>query len=325
MLTSILLAIAAAQASPVAEDAEALDAVGPHLAQVRSFAASEGEKLWPGYGSAPFGFLLVLEDAEFLLCRDTIPDDFAPAGTDAATGCERHRRARSGMPNTLLAAMPLFGPPSVIVMGTPRTTGRSEASWVRTILHEHFHQWQNALPDYYPRTLALDLTGGDETGMWMLNYPFPYEEREVVKAHAAASTALADVLAARGTADFYPRFDDYLRSRWAFEAAAGAASWRYVELQLWQEGVARWTEIALGKAYPDEEVAKSASVLERQTLAELRSADLTAKKREFVYAYGAAEAMLMEACTPDWRRRYPSTLALGTLLNDARANCGRRT
>lgn len=325
MLTSILLAIAAAQPPAIADDASALDAVGPHLAQVRSFAASEGEKLWPGYASAPFGFLLVGDKAEFLLCRDRVPDGFTPAGTDPATGCGRHSRARSGMPNTLLAAMPIFGPPSVIVMGTPQTTGRTQAGWVRTILHEHFHQWQSALPDYYPRTLALDLTGGDDTGMWMLNYPFPYEDAQVVKAHAAASSALADALAARGTRDFYPRFDDYLRSRWVFEAAAGAEGWRYIQLQLWQEGVARWTEIELGKAYPDPEVAKSASALEQQTLAELRSPDLPGKKREFVYAYGAAESMLMDYCTPDWRRHYPAVLALGALLTDARAKCGRRT
>ena len=72
--------------------------VGAHLSQVREFAASEGERVWPGYGTAPFGFLLVTEREESLLCRDQVPEGFTAAGTDPATGCERHVRPRSGLP-----------------------------------------------------------------------------------------------------------------------------------------------------------------------------------------------------------------------------------
>lgn len=315
---ALLAAVAAIQPA----DPGAL--VGPRLSEVRAFAKAEGDKLWPGYGAAPFGFLLISGKTETLLCRDQVPEGFAPAGADSSTGCSRFTRARARLSDNLLAAMPLFGPPSVIVMGTPETTGRTEANWVRTILHEHFHQWQNALPDYFPRTLALELTGGDDTGMWMLNYPFPYDRPDVVKAQAAASQALADALAARQTRDFYPKFDAYLARRRAFEAASGQRNWRYVELQLWQEGVARWTEIALGKAYPDKAVAESAGKLEERTLAALRSPDLPGQKREFVYAFGAGEAMLMEACGPQWRTRYPSVLELGSLIEDARRSCGRK-
>jgi hypothetical protein len=279
--------------------------------------------LWPGFGGAPFGFLLITDKTETLLCHERVPDGFAPAGAEPATGCKRFTRAPSGLPNSLLAALPLFGPPSVIVMGTPVATERSEASWVRTILHEHFHQWQTGLPNYFERAQALNLRGRDRTGMWMLNYPFPYARADVVKAQAMASRALANALAARCTPDFYPRFDDYLRSRWAFEAAAGAKNWRYIEFQLWQEGVARWTEITLGKSYPDTEVAKSAAELEERTLASLRSPDMPADKRDFVYSYGAGEAMLMEACSAGWRRHYPTMLSLGSLLLEARSSCGR--
>lgn len=323
MLKPVIAIIAALATAAQPADPGAI--VGPRLSEVRGFAKAEGDKLWPGYGAAPFGFLLVSGNAETLLCRDPAPQGFAAAGTDASTGCPRFTRARAGLPDNLLAAMPLFGPPAVIVMGTPETTGRTEANWVRTILHEHFHQWQNALPDYFPRTLALGLTGGDQTGMWMLNYPFPYDRPDVVKAQSEASNALADALAARSTPEFYAKFDAYLARRWAFAAASGDKNWRYVELQLWQEGVARWTETTLGKAYPDKAVAESAAKLEERTLAALRSPDLPGQKREFAYAYGAGEAMLMEACGPKWRNRYSSVLELGVLLNDSRTTCGRRT
>ena len=320
MIGIFLLGLAAVHATPTST----IERTGSTIAQVRSFSADTGEQLWAGYGRAPFGLLLVGESDETLLCRDQAPDGFRPAGTDEATGCARFTRGRSGLPNTLLAAMPLFGPPSVIVMGTPQSTGRSEAAWVRTVLHEHFHQWQASLPEYYSRTAALDLSGGDQTGMWMLNYPFPYEQTAVIKAEADASAALLEAVEARRTPDFYSKFDAYLAQRRRFEQAAGRRNWRYAELQLWQEGVARWTEIELGKTFPDPEVRKSAEDLERKTLAELRSPDLAGRKREFVYAYGAAEAMLMETCGAKWRRAYPDQLQLGALLQLARSTCGQR-
>ena len=296
--------------------------VGQQLAEVRRFSNANGERLWNGYGKAPFGFLLITEKEESLICRDAVPDGFSAAGMDTTTGCPRFTRPRSGFPDTLLAAMPIFGPPAVIVMGTPKSTGRSEAGWTRTILHEHFHQWQYDLPTYFERTKALDLHGGDETGMWVLNFAFPYDDQSVVEAFNAASLKLGEAVAARGTEEFGATFDRYLAARQALAAKAGDRNWRYLEFQLWQEGVARWTEIQLGKTYPRPDVRQSAAKLEEQTIQELASPDLAGKKREVVYAYGAAEAMLLDACRADWRSEYPKLLSLGPLLKSARSRCG---
>ena len=295
--------------------------VGPHLEQIRAFSGDEGEKVWPGFGSAPFGFLLVTANNETLLCREPVPAGFSPAGTDQPTGCKRFTRKSSGLPTTLLAAMPLFGPPGVIVMGTPESTGRSEASWVRTILHEHFHQWQYDLPDYFGRIGSLDLHGGDETGMWVLNYAFPYDDPAVGQAFDRASRQLGRAVAARATPQFAAAFDDYLKARQALADRAGERNWRYMEFQLWQEGVARWTEIRLGKWYPRQDVRDSAAKLEQTTIDALQAPNLTELKREVVYAHGAAEAMLLQACGHDWRSEYPKVLALGPLLQAARTNC----
>lgn len=319
MLMSILLAATAAAQST--SPTPGVD-VGLQLAEVRSFSEKDGERLWKGYGKAPFGFLLVTEKEESLICRDVVPDGFVAAGTEANTGCPRFTRPRSGFPDTLLAAMPVFGPPAVIVMGTPKSTGRSEASWIRTILHEHFHQWQYDLPGYFGRTTALDLHGGDQTGMWVLNFAFPYDDPAVVSAFNKASMALGNAVAARGTAAFGAAFDHYLAERKALAARAGERSWRYLEFQLWQEGVARWTEIRLGTAYPRAEVRESAAKLEQQTINALAAPDMPGKKREVVYAHGAAEAMLLEACGGGWRSEYPKLLSLGPLLESARARCG---
>ena len=318
MLRNLLLVVAGTTSHASAQAEYATATVGPHLAQVRTFAADEGERVWPRFGSAPFGFLLVGEKTETLLCRDLVPAGFAAARTEPATGCRLYTRPPSGLPNTLLASMPMFGLPAVIVMGTPQTTGRTEANWVRTILHEHFHQWQYELPGYFGRAQALDLHGGDETGMWVLNYPFPYQEPEVIAAFNDASHRLSDAVAARATPQFHAAFSRYLAARASLAAKAGEKNWRYFEFQLWQEGVARWTEIRLGKWYPRQDVRDSAARLQQDTLDELKAPELAEKKREAVYAYGAAEAMLLQACFPQWRSVYPTELALGPLLEACR-------
>jgi hypothetical protein len=294
-------------------------ALGPELAAIRTIAREQGNRIWPGFGEAPFGLLLLEPGGETLLCHPGAPPGFSDAGLDSATGCRRFVRPRGTMPANWLAAMPLFGPPSTIVMGTPASTGLARPRWRSTVLHEHVHQWQAALPDYYARVAALDLAGGDETGMWMLNFAFPYADAGAVAAHAAASRALAAALAARGTPAFRARLTDYLRLRRAFAAATGARNWRYFEFQLWQEGVARWTEIAISRLWPDPAMRAEADTYEREILAALAAPDLAGQQRVAVYPMGAGEAMLLEACGPGWRERYPSLLSLGPLFDET---CG---
>jgi len=317
MLAPLLVAAFAVVAQP----ASATPPLEAEVAAVQRIARGPGEALWPGFGGAPFGTLLLERDREVLLCHPTSPPGFAPAGRDPATGCARLERPRSRLPAGLLAAMPLFGPPSTIVVGTPEAAGVSLARWRSSVLHEHFHQWQSALPAYYARVAALDLAGGDETGMWMLNFAFPYTDARTVAAHAAVSRALAEALEARGGRAFRRRLSRYVAARRAFAAAAGARNWRYLEFQLWQEGVARWTEIALGRAAGDPAAAAEADARERETLAELRSPDLAGQKRLAVYAMGAGEAMLLAECGNGWRARYPELLSLGPLVEAAGRRC----
>ena len=289
---------------------------------IRQFMATRGDRLWPGLGAAPFDFLMIGPNDERLYCRKSLPDGFVGGQDDPATGCKSATRPRSGLPAGLLAAMPIFGAPSTIVMGTAQATDRTDADWTRTIIHEHFHQWQDGLPSVYARIAGLGLSGGDETGMWMLNYPFPYAEPKTVAAANTASLALGAALDARGTPKLRVAFRKYLSARNAFARSVGAANWRYAEFELWKEGVARWTEIELGKTFPDPAIKASANQLEHQVRAWLDKPDIANAGREFVYPYGAAEAMLLEACDPRWRARYPKTLALGPLLDMSRGRCG---
>jgi len=309
-------AIAAPMASATGELQAARD-----FEQVRQFAKSGGERLWAGYGAAPFGLLLVLPTQEILLCQNEVPAGFVRSDTPEA-GCDRSVRPRSKLPGNLLAAMGVFGPRETIVMGTPENADRTYPEWLRTILHEHFHQWQTSRPSYQDAVRALGLADNDTSMSWMLDFPVPYGDVALGDAFAQASRSLAAVVGAKDSKDFKAKLRNYLAARNAFSAAAGERNWRYIEFQLWQEGVARWTEIRLGRIYPDPEVRKAAAALEDETRAALASPDLKRQRRVFVYAYGAAEAMLIDRCNPSWREHYFETLSLKTSLETAARACG---
>lgn len=294
---------------------------GAELNWLRMLAKLAGERLWPGFGEAPFGFLVIEDEREVLLCRDQAPPGFTADGKDEATGCARYVRPRTQLPGNLLAAMPLFGPPSTIVMGPAPRLAERLPRWRSTVLHEHMHQWQAELPAYYERVKALDLSDGDQTGMWMLSFPFPYGDAAVQRAYDRAARALLAAVEARATPAFRDRLSDYLEARKAFAAAAGERNWRYFEFQLWAEGVPRWTEIALSRQSGDAAMIADAGAHERDMLGMLRQPRLAEHQRVAVYPFGMAEAMLMQACGGQWRAAYPRHLALGPVLEQAAASC----
>ncbi len=278
---------------------------------VRARAESAaGDRIWPGFASAPFGFLFVRDEGELLLCDGRLPDGFAAVGRDTRLDCDAAGGPSTWRKPALLAAMPVFGPPSVVVMGAPAASGRDAEGWIGTVLHEHFHQWQSSLPAYYDRVAALDLTGGDETGMWMLDYAFPYDNPEAGAAWREAALALSAAVAAE---DWQVRqaAGSYLGKRRALAASVSEADWRYYDFQLWQEGVARWTEMALGEGSADPAIARSALGLRESSLMQLLQITLAEERRESAYSFGAAEAMLLERIDPDWRGCYRASLSLG--------------
>jgi hypothetical protein len=285
------------------------------IADSRALAGRHGDSIWPGYSSAPFGFVYVTTERETLFCDPRVPDGFTAGPHVNALNCPSAVGPTSWRQPYLLAAMPAFGPPSVIVMGSASATGRSQADWELTILHEHFHQWQSALPGYYDRVAALDLAGGDETGMWMLNYPFPYANGAVAALHADAAQALSAALNAAPGAALDAAAAAYLRRRAAFQAAVSVQDWRYFEFQLWQEGVARWTEITIGARSDKAEIRAAAASMRQHVIDSLTASDLARDGRVAVYSMGAGEAMLLDRSNPGWRACYGQRLDLGTLLD----------
>lgn len=298
----ILFASMAAAAPPVPEF------IVQSIAEVRAESVA-GDAVWPGYSTAPFGFILVGDTGEVLLCDDRLPEGFTKTDPLPGLDCPVATGPSTWRKPFLLASMPVFGPGEVIAMGSPEATQLAPMDWRQTILHEHFHQWQGALPDVQARVDALNLTGGDETGMWMLNYPFPYDRPAVALSYRRSAEALLRALSAPDR-DVERATNSYLKARKAFAGSVTPEQWRYFDFQLWKEGVARWSETEIARRYGDQ-WAQHADQSWARTLADLGGSDLSKEQRVAVYAYGAAEAALLQRVRPGWRDCYRQTVILG--------------
>jgi len=285
------------------------------LAEARHLAAQVSGRIWPGWGHTPFQLLLVGDSAEFLLSALPEPQGFTRLGYDSLLQSQVWTRSRQ-FPPSLLATFPAVGGLPTIVVGSAERTGKSSTTWVLTLLHEHFHQWQYSQPDYYARVARLGLARGDTTGGWMLNYPFPYDSVPVQQAMRSLARSLAKAIATR-SAPQRTALRAVENSRSTLLKILSADDYRYFEFQLWQEGVARFTEYAVARAarnrkplpgfrsLPDyEPYREAADDALHHIQHELSQLDLAQDRRVAFYPIGAALALLLDQTRPDWKRAY---------------------
>jgi hypothetical protein len=319
-LTRVALAccaVALAEAGPAVAQS-ALDSIAKvRLEAAYALAAQIQDTVWPGLSRAPFGTLYVDSVREYAIGVGDLPDSFVPLSGVRIAGRDVATRAREFPPN-LLATFPAFSRIPIIVIGSPEATHMTSTAWILTFLHEHFHQLQMADTGYVPAIRGLDLARGDSTGMWQLNFAFPYDSATVQAAFAAAARQLATAIrtpSVAGRAMFWRRYDTLL-------GRLSAPDQRYLAFQLWQEGVARYVELraaqtaarsfvpsAAFRSLPDyQPAAEVASRMRERILAALDTADLAGDRRVNFYAFGAGVALLLDQTGPEWRTAYLSRM-----------------
>ena len=289
------------------------------LAETFSVADRVGDRLWPGWSKAPFAVLLVTKDHEFLIRHPTPSAEFTKIEFDKRLNSDVYFRKRQ-FPNNLLATFPAISgsPVSTIVVGqAEHTQAKTSTPWVVILLHEHFHQLQDSQPNFYADVNALNLSGGDQSGMWMLNYPFPYERQEVQDQFAKLGRLLATAVKAPKS-QRASSVREYLAARQKFYSMIKPAEARYLSFQFWKEGIARYTEyhiaqLAATHHRPSKEFralkdyksfTEVAKETRERTLEQLTTLKLGESKREVVYPFGAAEGLLLDQIRPGWRRKY---------------------
>ncbi len=214
------------------------------LAEVIRLSAPVRERVWPGWTATPMPILLVTDSMEYLLGLERPGGGLRSGGYDTRLQRPFWVRRRTLDP-TLAATFPAVGGVPTIVIGSAERLGKSSTSWVLTVFHEHFHQMQNQWPGYYPGVAGLGLSGGDSTGRWMLDYPFPYDSAPVQDSVRRFARTLAQAL----SPDAGPTATrEALAARDGVRATLSPADSRYLEFQLWQEGVPRYVELAVARA-----------------------------------------------------------------------------
>lgn len=288
------------------------------LAEAFRLADKLGNRVWPEWDKAPFAVLLVTQEYEFLIRHPHPAADFTPINYDPWFRSKVYFRKRT-QPLGLLATFPLDGPVPTIVIGQAENTAKKTSTpWGVILMHEHFHQLQYSQPSYYPDANALGLASHDKTGIWMLNYPFPYDWPEIHELFTHLSSLIADALEAKTSADFATKFAAYRKQRVELDKTLSPDDYRYVSFQLWQEGIARYTEFRIAtlaaKSYKPSKAFRAlkdyqryndvAADTRRGIINELRTNKIEENKREIFYALGAGEGLLLDRVNPRWQRRY---------------------
>lgn len=290
------------------------------LAEAFRLGETIGNRIWKDWDKAPFAVLLVTPENEFLIRHPKPSPDFTLIGYDPLLKSDVYFRKRT-FPIDLLAAMPAIRGSivSTIVVGqAENTSAKTSTPWIVTLLHEHFHQLQFSQPNYYTDVNALNLSRGDRTGMWMLNFAFPYDKAEVQEQFSTLSKLLADALESKSKSERSMKLAAYLQARQRFQQMLSPDDYKYFSFQLWQEGIALYTEyqvakLAAAKYRPSREFralrdftsfAQVADAIRERIFKQLQTQRLSESQRVAFYPFGAAEGLLLDKVNPQWRNRY---------------------
>ena len=108
----------------------------------------------------------------------------------------------------------------------------------------------------------------------------------------------------------------YIREnqRQQFFAQLPSDDHKYLDFQLWQEGIARYTQIKAAELARNlEPIPEYAALADYESFAHyaahvrrdtLRRIDISKSRRDIVYSWGAAEGLLLDRLNPGWRDQY---------------------
>ncbi len=311
ILTFLILPYAYAQMTPELSDADKI-----RIREAMSISTALGDKLFSGYSAVPFAIVLITDSTEFLINHPNPSSDFKLLGKDDFLHSNIYFR-KTKYDSHFLATFPAVNGLSCIVVGTAANTNKNSAEWVVTLLHEHFHQYQNAYPDYFKSVNDLDLSGGDLTGTWMLNYPFPYDSAPVQHQYELFTEALYKTIINPKGKKHQSNLATYLAERKKLKHLLADADYRYFSFQIWQEGLARYTEYKLLELLKNYKPSKEMLALpDFKSFSELKSKmyqneienliknKLADTKRICFYSIGLAEGIILDRLSKSWRKKY---------------------
>ncbi len=286
------------------------------IKEAQVIAKKYGDAIWKEFSQTPFTILLVTDEYEFLINHPYPSDEFESLGKDDYLDAEIYYRQQQ-YNKSFLATFPAVNGVNCIVIGTPENTQLNSTAWIITLLHEHFHQYQFNSPHYFQDLAALGLDNGDETGMWQLNYPFPYEDPEVVKVYESYTQQLKHTVEDIDSDRWTKNYQKLLKKRNHLKDVLSENDYKYLSFQWYQEGVARYTEYALlellREHIPSQDVLAISDFVEYDEFIEdfyathlnnVTNLKIDEHQRLTVYDVGFAETLIIRKKNPSWANRY---------------------
>lgn len=276
------------------------------ISTYQAVAANMYDSYWPEWENVPKPLLLIDDNWEYLFGTDYTDSTFQ-------VNCEGIYSRPATLNKYFLATFPLINYKPTILIGTPENTHKTSLEWTITLLHEHFHQLQFSHPDYQAAQKALNLDKGDQTGMWMLNHPFPYEAEKVIH---KIDEMVDNLLSLHQNTAANLVLSKHLRYKQELKTLIGDEHYKYLNLQLWQEGYARFMELSILEywiaqfdqinqdQFQRHELETYLRDYETQIRESLISSPIYEIKRVYFYSLGATEAMLIRKLNPDWKDPY---------------------
>lgn len=276
-----------------------------------------GNSVWKEWNNAPFALLLITNENEYLMYHSNPSDDFTDTGFDSITGSNIYIRPRQ-FSNNFLATFPAITGVSTIVIGLPENTSRQGLDWILTLLHEHFHQFQTTQSDYYSAVESLDLAGDDMSGMWMLNYKFPYDNKLISEQYKILTLSAKKTYLSINDTDFEINLKNYLSERDKFKLLLDIKDYDYFSFQIWQEGIARYTETEIAEFLKDNYKPSNEYLqlndfisfdsfyvkIINKLLDKADKQELNENQRNCFYTLGALEGMILDKINPGWKDLY---------------------
>jgi len=156
--------------------------------------------------------------------------------------------------------------------------------------------------------------------MWMLNFDFAYADENVQKAYQKYTSSIKDVLNnLENGLSYNNSLKSYKKARKKFKSTLSNDDYKYFSFQLWQEGIARYTEYKILELLENYKASKAVqelndfipfhklkTTLKNRELKNLTTLKLNESKRVCFYSIGMAEGLLLDKINPDWRKHYLS-------------------
>ena len=292
-----------------------------NIAEAINIVKECGNKVWPGFNKITFSTLLVTDSIEYLYNHPEPDEEFILKNYNNKLKTDVYTRDIT-LNRSILACFGICNEPTVIV-GIPKNTDRSGVEWIITLVHEYFHQYQST-PDYYRMVDELDLKGDCKTGMWMLNYAFPYDNPKVKEQFRKYSDVLYRLVQSADKEEREELFKEYITEKNNFRALLSDKDYRYFTFQVWQEGMARYTEYkilhtllenpGLKLNYTTKEYNNYMNRLFKREMYRLKNNNLDKQKRVCFYTIGFAEGLLLDKIDNNWRKHYSEKLSVDHLI-----------